>query len=137
PNALALSAAGTRLYVAEADANAIAVFDLSAPTSNVASAVGDDRLAGRIPTGWYPTAVLARGDTLWAVNGKGRGTAPNPKYPQPLEIAPPGLRGTQYTLGQLHGTIAMSLTARAAGGELQPLTARVKRARGWGGSHAA
>ncbi|HEY8176677.1 MAG TPA: bifunctional YncE family protein/alkaline phosphatase family protein [Gemmatimonadaceae bacterium] len=137
PNALALSANGTRLYVAEGDANAIAVFDLSPATSNVGAATGDDRLAGRIPTGWYPTALRARGDTLWAVNGKGRGTAPNPKYPQPLEIAPPGLRGQQYTLGQLHGTISTSLTARATGSELQKLTARVSRANGWDGGRSA
>src|SRR5437867_5592276 len=54
PNALALSQDGTRLYVAEADANSVGVFDLSRSTSNVESASGNDQLAGRIPSGWYP-----------------------------------------------------------------------------------
>ena len=131
PNAIALSADGMRLYVAEADANAIAVFELSPATSNAAAATGDDRLVGRIPTGWYPTAVVARGDTLWALNGKGRGTGPNPKFPQPLEVVVPELRRPQYTLGQIHGTISMSLAARARGAELERLTARVSRANAW------
>src|SRR4029079_15330135 len=87
PNALALSPDGTRLYVAEADANAVAVFELSSATSGVAgSAPGGDLLAGRIPVGWYPTALLARGKTLAVVNGKGKGTGPNP------DGAVPGVR---------------------------------------------
>ncbi|HMA47836.1 MAG TPA: YncE family protein, partial [Frankiaceae bacterium] len=69
PDALALSADGTRLFAAEADANAVAVFDLSPSTADVAAATGSDRLAGRIPVGWYPTALLVRGDTLLVANG--------------------------------------------------------------------
>src|SRR5205085_8764163 len=75
PNSLALSADGTRLYVAEADANAIGVFDLSVATSNVRGAKGDDRLVDCVQTGWYPTAVGVSGDTLFAMSGKGRGSA--------------------------------------------------------------
>ena len=78
PNALALSAEGSRLYVAEADANAVAVFDLSAEACGASTAAGSDTLTGRIPTEWYPVAVGSMGDSLWAVNGKGRGTGPNP-----------------------------------------------------------
>ncbi|MBS1241342.1 MAG: phosphoesterase [Gemmatimonadetes bacterium] len=77
PNALALSTDGTRLFVAEADNNAVAVFDLSARSSGVPAAAGDDRLVGRIPAEAYPTAVLASGDTLLVVSGKGRGSKPN------------------------------------------------------------
>ena len=84
PNALALSASGTRLFVAEADNNAVAVFDLSSATSGVAGAAGRDVLVGRVPVEWYPTALAARGDTLIVVNGKGHGTAPNPKGPSPV-----------------------------------------------------
>ena len=57
PNALALSLNDTRLFVAEADNNAIAVFDLSANTAGSPSATGSDALTGRIPAGWYPSAV--------------------------------------------------------------------------------
>src|SRR5207244_6066741 len=63
PNALALSRDGKRLFIAEADNNAVAVFELSAETSGLKSAKGKDRLTGRIPCGWYPTAVLTTGLT--------------------------------------------------------------------------
>src|SRR5512146_1448268 len=69
PNAIALSPDGTRLFAAEADANAVGVFELSAATSGVAAARGNDRLAGRIPTGWYASSVVAVSDALIAVSG--------------------------------------------------------------------
>ena len=130
PNALALDAAGTRLFVAEADNNAIGIFDLSASTSGVASATGRDSLAGRIPVEWYPTAVIASGDTLLVANGKGRGTSPNRDYPHPGT----GVHTTRprtYTLGQLNGSVLAAPLARVAGAELATLTKRVERANGW------
>ena len=130
PNALALSSDGTRLFVAEADNNAIGIFDLSNVTSGVAGATGNDLLAGRVPAGWYPTAVTAIGDTLYALNGKGRGTSPNVGYPQPGR----GVHTTAprtYTLGQLSGTLTVSGEARAAGLALAQLSTRVDRANGW------
>ena len=130
PNALALSPDGTRLFVAEADANAVAVFDLSAATSGVAGAHGDDRLAGRIPVGWYPTAILARGDSLLVVNGKGRGSAPNPDGPQPILSREHQGSGGNSTLRQLSGTLTV-LPADVAGPGLAILTARVAHANGW------
>jgi len=128
PNALALSPDGTRLYAAEADNNAVAVFDLSAATSDVASAQGMDRLSGRVPAQWYPTAVVPGGDSLWVVNGKGRGAGPNPDGPVPNLPLARGSRG--YTLGQLDGTITV-LPANARGAELDALTRRVANANGW------
>jgi hypothetical protein len=128
PNALALSADGTRLFVAEADANSVAVFELSAAASGVASARGDDRLAGRIPSEWYPTAVLALGDSLWVVNGKGRGAGPNPKEGQ--SDVPLVEGDSLYVLGQLNGTVTV-LPAPAAGRSLDSLSARVATANGW------
>jgi YVTN family beta-propeller protein len=132
PNALALSSDETRLFVAEADANAVAVFDLLPETSNVSGAHGDDRLAGRIPVGWYPTAVLAAGDTLLVGNGKGRGTVANPEGPQP--VVADEHRGTaeaQYTLSLLRGTLTVAPVVRATSDELAALTTRVTRANGW------
>jgi YVTN family beta-propeller protein len=130
PNALALSADGKRLFVAEADANAVAIFDLSAVTTNDTTARGDDQLAGRIPVGWYPTALTLAGDTLWVVNGKGHGTAPNPGYPHPgtgTHLSRP----TTYTLGQLSGTVTILPNARVRGRDLAMFSERVARANNW------
>ena len=128
PNALALSADGTRLFAAEADANAVAVFDLSAETAGVPAAAGNDRLAGRIPMGWFPTAVAVLGDTLYVVNGKGSGAGPNRDGPVPGGRRNPP---TAYTLGQLSGTLSIVPAARVGGAELAAFTARVARANGW------
>jgi YVTN family beta-propeller protein len=129
PNALALSGDGTRLYVAEADNNAIAIFDLGASTAGVRSATGDDRLAGRIPTGWYPTGVVVSGDSLWVTNAKGRGTGQNKATgPGPGRERKPG----GYTLDQIGSTFTISTAARATTAELAPLSARVARANNWG-----
>ncbi len=134
PNALALSADGTRLFVAEADNNAVAVFDLAPVTSNVPHAMGTDRLSGRIPTGWYPTAVLALGDTLFVTDGKGRGTGPNPDGPQPdRPRALPDSANWSYTLGQLSGTLTLIPGAGATGAELARHSAVVARSNGWDG----
>jgi DNA-binding beta-propeller fold protein YncE len=86
PNALALSDDGRKLFVAEADNNAVAVFNLSSTTAGAGAAAGgasSDKLAGRIPMGWYPSAIAVENDSLFVVNAKGIGTAPNPKGPQP------------------------------------------------------
>jgi YVTN family beta-propeller protein len=130
PNALALSPDGARLYVAEGDANAVAVFDLAPTTANRETAAGDDRLAGRIPVEWYPTALAAAGDTLLVANAKGHGTAPNPNGPSPAH--PASKAPESYTLGQLTGTISTIPAARGIqGAALASLTARVERANGW------
>ncbi len=72
PNALAVSPDNSRLYVAEAGINSVAVLDTSDPTQ--------PRLLGRIPTGWYPTALAISqdGNTLYILNAKGVGEDINP-----------------------------------------------------------
>ena len=130
PNALALGAGGTRLFVAEADNNAIGIFDLSATTSGVATATGRDSLAGRVPVEWYPSAVIAAGDTLLVANGKGRGTSPNRDYPHP-GTGVHTTRPSTYTLGQLSGSVIATPLARVSGTALAGLTTRVERANGW------
>jgi YVTN family beta-propeller protein len=129
PNALALTADGTRLFVAEADNNAIAVFDLSAGTAGSSSATGSDALTGRIPVGWYPSAVAADGGDLLVVNGKGRGTAPNVGHPQPDRRRPP--HSPDYTLGQINGTLTIIPSAGMSGAELDGFSQRVASANGW------
>jgi YVTN family beta-propeller protein len=129
PNGLALSSDGTRLYAAEADNNAVAVFDLSAASSGVTTARGADRLIGRIPSQWYPTAIVNAGDSLWVVNGKGKGTGPNRTGPVP-NVPPARSDPRGYTLGQLDGTVTV-LPGASAGAELDALTSRVTTANGW------
>jgi sugar lactone lactonase YvrE len=139
PSAFALARDGTRLFVAESDNNAIALVDLSPATSGIATATGGDRIAGRVPTQWYPTAVIARGDTLIALTGKGRGTAPNPRGPVfgVRDRADSAFDVSQYTLGQTSGTLEMSTTAQATGAALAALSARVAHANLWGAAPAA
>jgi YVTN family beta-propeller protein len=129
PNALALSADGRRLFVAEADANAVTVFDLSAESAGDSATTGTDRLSGRIPVEWYPCGIVAAGDSLCVVNGKGRGTGPNPgglRPTQRLKDIDPHL----YTLGQLSGTVSVVAAPRERDA-LSALTARVSHANGW------
>lgn len=68
PFGLALSSDESRLYIACAGINAVAVFDTAA-----------NRILGYIPTGWFPArvAVSRGGDTLYAANAKGYGAGPN------------------------------------------------------------
>ncbi len=133
PNALALSDDGRRLFIAEADNNAVAVVDLTAATAGVTGATGDDTVTGRVPVEWYPTAVIARGDTLMTLTGKGRGTGPNAQGPRPGRGRDDaGFDKTQYTLGQTTGSLVTALVARAGAADLAALTARVARANRWG-----
>jgi DNA-binding beta-propeller fold protein YncE len=73
PDGLALSAAGNRLYVADADEDAVSVIDLHAPGAPV---------IGAIPVGWYATdvALAADGRSLFVLDGKGLGAHPNPQF---------------------------------------------------------
>lgn len=81
-NALALSPGGETLYVANGTNNCIALVRLgskassSSIDSDSAPRAQESRLAGLIPTGWYPGAVLVSGDgkTLYVANIKGVGS---------------------------------------------------------------
>ncbi len=132
PNALALSADGRRLFIAEADNNAVSIVDLAATTAGVAGATGADTVSGRVPVEWYPTAVIARGDSLITLTGKGRGTGPNRQGPQPGRGRDDeGFDKREYTLGQTTGSLVTSLIANGGGAELASLSARVARANRW------
>src|SRR5207245_636880 len=77
PNALAFSPNGTRLYVANAWDNDVAVVSPDSET-----------LQGLIPTGWYPTAIAVSPDnqTLYIANMKGSRTFPRTRKRQPLDV---------------------------------------------------
>jgi YVTN family beta-propeller protein len=133
PNALALSPDGSRLFVAEADNNAVGVFDLSATTSGGSAAAGNNTLAGRIPVGWYPSAVIADRTELLVANAKGRGTAPNPGHWQPGQRMPP--HTPDYTLGQINGTLT-TITGGMTAADLAALSTRVATANSWNSRQA-
>jgi len=128
PNALAMSPDGSRLYVAEADANAVGVFALSAATSGCRDARGDDSLVGRIPVEWYPAALATANERLLVVNAKGNGTSPNPDLVQSDKDIPDD--STDYTLGQLHGSL-ITIPMAIGGDELAAFSKRVTMANGW------
>jgi DNA-binding beta-propeller fold protein YncE len=79
PSALAIDGKKKRLYIACSDANTIAVADISGTETKV---------LGFIPTGWYPTAVSALSNgQIVSLNGKGGGSKPNPRGPNPTHEA--------------------------------------------------
>jgi YVTN family beta-propeller protein len=73
---LALSADEKRLYIANADNNYLAVFDVSSD--------GNSKSLGFIPVGWYPTNVKTLHDKIIVANGKGTSSLANPGGPQPF-----------------------------------------------------
>jgi DNA-binding beta-propeller fold protein YncE len=75
PNALAQSADGTRLFVADATINAVAVFDTSKLVET--SGPSTERALGFVPTEWYPTSLAIVGEDLLIATAKGHGTGPN------------------------------------------------------------
>lgn len=75
PNALAQNRDGTRLFVADASANAVAVFDMTRVFSKAGTEPQNP--LGFIPTEWYPTALAVEGEHLLVAAGKGEGTGPN------------------------------------------------------------
>lgn len=76
-NGLALSEDEKTLYVANADNNCLAVFNVSNP--------GKSTSKGFIPTGWYPTNVRVSGKKIFVSNGKGFSSMANPDGPQPIK----------------------------------------------------
>jgi len=71
PDALAQSADGRWLFVANASSNALAVFDLEHFADR------EIRASGFVPTQWYPTALAVHDDELLVVAGKSIGSGPN------------------------------------------------------------
>ncbi len=98
PNSVALSPDGKTLYVANANNNAVAVFDISNR--------GRATSLGFIPVGWFPTSVRVTSDgrTLVVANGKGAHSAANPGGPFPGD----NRRGMVEYIGSLFkGTLSL------------------------------
>jgi YVTN family beta-propeller protein len=106
-NGLALSQDEKTLYIANADNNCLAVFDVSKPYNSASK--------GFIPTGWYPTSVKSYGNKIWVANGKGFTSLPNPNGPQPIskkddsgyQKSPTEKKDVQYIGGLFKGTLSI------------------------------
>jgi len=73
PIGLGFVAGRNQLLVAEAGINAVGVIDLVS-----------DTFLGHIPAGWFPTRVVARGETIYVTNAKGHGIGPNATLQEPM-----------------------------------------------------
>ena len=112
PVALALSPDQSRLYVAEAGINAVAVIDLNDDSPSV---------LGHIPVGWWPSALALSPDgrTLYVANAKGQGAGPD-------NDAPPDNLGSPK-----HSTMGtVSIVAVPNRSELQAMTKQVLKNNG-------
>lgn len=107
-NGLALSEDEKTLYIANADNNCLAVFDISRP--------GKSKSKGFIPVGWYPTNVKVIGKTIYVTNGKGLSSQANPWGPNPTGAGQVVLRHAgdstrpmkvQYIAGLFRGTLSI------------------------------
>jgi hypothetical protein len=98
PNSLSLTPDGQVLFVANADANNLAVFNVAEP--------GKARSLGFIPVGWYPTSVRYRAQDkkIYVANGKGLTSRANPQGPGPYHVRLPIY---QYIGGLFQGTLAV------------------------------
>jgi DNA-binding beta-propeller fold protein YncE len=99
PNSLCLTPDGQMLFVANADANNVAVFNVTNP--------GQAKPLGFIPAGWYPTSVRynPKDKRLYVANGKGTTPKANPQGPIPSQ--PSGKTVRQYIGDLFRGTLGI------------------------------
>ncbi len=113
-NGLALSEDEKTLYIANADNNCLAVFDVTTP--------GKSFSKGFIPTGWYPTNVKTLGKNILVANGKGFSSLPNLNGPKPIvkaddsgyQTGSAASRGLEYIGGLFKGTLSFIATPTEA-----------------------
>ena len=109
PDAVAVSPDGGRLFVANASADAVAVFDTRAPKRK-GQGIPAVRPLGFVPTGWYPTALAATPTELLIATAKGEGTGPN-NFPQRDAAKNSPHRDRTYVGTLLYGSFARLPTA--------------------------
>jgi DNA-binding beta-propeller fold protein YncE len=123
PNAVAQSADGKRVFVADASLNAIAIFDGEALAKRSTSNEPSDEALGFIPTDWYPSALAVSGDHLLVAAAKGQGTVANNGMSQLKNERKH--REHPYIVTLLYGSLAR-LNCRAAEKDLAALTRQVE-----------
>lgn len=78
PNGLDIDVKTGVLFIANADNNNLALFDIRK--------IGESNSIGFVPTGWYPTQVKAVANQVFVTNGKGLVSMANPFGPNPVAI---------------------------------------------------
>jgi DNA-binding beta-propeller fold protein YncE len=96
PNALAFNADGSRLFVANAISDSVAVFDLKDSNPQAQSPLGF------IPTQVFPTALAVVGNDLLIASAKGTSTGP---ITTPLKKTD-GVPEYAYLVPMIHGSLA-------------------------------
>ena len=111
PVALAVNGDGSRLYVANAASDAVAVIDTGKLTAKAAKQ-GMVEPAGFVPTEWMPMSMAfvpsASGGKLYVATAKGKGSGPN-NAPQPATEMTRQRKyhsSTTYIGTLLHGSLA-------------------------------
>ena len=123
PEALALSPDGSRLYVANAISDAVAVMDTAKLTAKTAKE-GMVEPVGFVPTEWMPMSMSFTGGKLYIATAKGKGTGPN-NFPQKQVSGQRGRRGeSTYIATLLYGSLAV-LDVKAMEPELAKWTTEV------------
>ncbi len=119
PDALAIASDGSRLYVANADNDDVAVVNIASP--------GHARVLGFIPTGWYPSAlaIAPNGKQLYVGVGKGLGFRGNPTATGLIHRNEPDAAHPFDYIGALLGG-AVSIVDVPSETELATMTARVR-----------
>jgi DNA-binding beta-propeller fold protein YncE len=123
PEALALSPDGSRLYVANAISDAVAVMDTTKLTAKAAKE-GMVEPIGFLPTEWMPMSMSFSGGKLYVATAKGKGTGPN-NFPQRQVPGQRGRQGSSTYIGTLlYGSLAV-LDVKGMEPELPKWTAEV------------
>ncbi|WP_353070840.1 bifunctional YncE family protein/alkaline phosphatase family protein [Tunturiibacter gelidiferens] len=124
PEALALSPDGSRLYVANAITDAIAVLDTRKLSAKVAKE-GMVEPSGFVPTEWMPMSIGLAGGKLYVATAKGKGTGPN-NFPQRQSEGASATRPgpSSYIATLLYGSLAV-LDTKAIERDLPKWTAEV------------
>ncbi len=119
PDAVALTADGNTLFIANADNNCVMVVDVSNPSTSVVN--------GFIPVGWYPTALAVSPDDQTVLVGNGKGlisranVPPQRTEPKRLHKPPP----FDHIGRTLQG--ALSIIARPDAARMAAYTEQVRR----------
>jgi DNA-binding beta-propeller fold protein YncE len=110
PDALAINADGSRLYVANLATDAVAVIDTKKLTPKAAKS-GMVEPDGFVPTEWMPMSMAfvpsSTGGKLYVATAKGKGTGPNSFPQRRVETAPiASARPYSYIATLLYGSLA-------------------------------
>jgi DNA-binding beta-propeller fold protein YncE len=115
PEALAASSDGSRLYVANAISDAVAVIDTRKLTSRAARQ-GMVEPIGFVPTEWMPMSMAflpsSNGGKLYVATAKGKGTGPN-NFPQRVAGTSRAQGKTTYIATLVYGSLAVLDAAEA------------------------